>query len=152
MKQLAWLLVIATAACSPVTKGHSPADDERALLTANREYDAAILAGDATALDRLYTDDFTFVGDRAEMRNKRQQIKHMTDGQVRVLSARSDDIKIKSLGSDYALLTGRFTGRYRAGSTDVDFVERYSSVWVRDGAAWRLRHEHSSMLGPSDER
>ncbi|WP_420006862.1 hypothetical protein [Tsuneonella aeria] len=77
----------------------------------------------------------------------------MTGGSIRLLYARSDEIVVRRLGPDHALLTGRFTGRYRTGAHDVSFVERYSSVWRRHGTRWRLRHEHSSFVPePATER
>lgn len=143
------LLMFAVAAVGGCASFHgvrSQGADETSLRAANAEYDRAILAADAAALGRIYTEDFSFVGDKGELRNKQEQIRYMTNGSLRVLSARSDDIAVTRLGTDHALLTGRFSGRFRAGATEADFVERYSSVWVREGSRWRLRHEHSSLL------
>jgi ketosteroid isomerase-like protein len=50
------------------------------------------------------------------------------------------------LGPDAALLTGRFKGRYRMGGKEADFTERYTSVWVREGKDWRVKHEHASLV------
>lgn len=149
MKRMGFLLIFAAAAassCAPVHGMQPQLAGETSLRAANAEYDRAILAADAAALGRIYTDDFSFVGDKAELRNKQEQISYLTDGSLRILSARSDDIAVTRLGPDHALLTGRFSGRFRAGATEADFVERYSSVWVREGSRWRLRHEHSSLL------
>ena len=149
MKRVSFLLMLAAGvvgSCASVQGLQPQMAVETSLRTANAEYDRAILAADAAALDRIYTEDFSFVGDKAERRNKQEQIRYMTNGSLRVLSARSDDISVTRLGMDHALLTGRFSGRFRAGATEADFVERYSSVWVREGSRWRLRHEHSSLL------
>jgi ketosteroid isomerase-like protein len=149
MKPAGFFLMSAAAAlssCASVPGVQSHPTDESSLRAANAEYDRAILAADAAALGRIYTDDFSFVGDKAELRNKHEQIRYMTNGSLRVLSARSEDIAVTRLGQDHALLTGRFSGRFRAGATEADFVERYSSIWVRQGSRWRLRHEHSSLV------
>ncbi len=143
----AWTGIVASiglAGCAHV--GGPPGGDvESALLAANASYDRALIDGDAAALDRLYAPDFVFVGDRAELRGKAAQIAHMTAGSIDLLDARSDEIAIARLGPDAALLTGRFRGRYRDGPREIGFVERYSSVWVRQTGTWRLRHEHSSF-------
>jgi uncharacterized protein (TIGR02246 family) len=152
MKQIILVLTLVAAtigACAPVRDQVSWTTDETGLLAANAEYDRAIIAADAAALDQIYTDDFSFVGDKAELRNKLEQIRHMTEGSIRLLYARSDDIAVRRLGPNHALLTGRFTGRYRSGANEVSFVERYSSIWMRQGSRWRLRHEHSSFVPDS---
>ena len=149
MRRVIFLFTAVAAAvgsCAPVQPAHSYEADDTSLRAANAEYDRAILSADAVSLERIYTEDFSFVGDKAELRNKQEQIKYMTSGSIRVLSALSDDIAVTRLGADHALLTGRFTGRFRAGPTEATFVERYSSVWVREGFRWRLRHEHSSLV------
>jgi uncharacterized protein (TIGR02246 family) len=140
------LLAMMVSACAPERDRVAGPAHESSLLAANAEYDRAIINADAAALDQIYADDFSFVGAKAEQRNKQEQIRHMTDGTIRLLYARSDDISVRRLGSDHALLTGRFTGRYRAGDKDISFIERYSSVWTRHGSRWRLRHEHSSFV------
>ena len=150
MKNVPFCLVLGAAAavssCAPLQSVGWAAAHEVGLHEANAEYDRALISGDAAALTNIYTEDFSFVGDRAEQRNKAEQISYMTDGSLRLLSAASDQIAVTPLGRDHALLTGRFRGRYRAGGREADFVERYTSVWVRHGSRWRLRHEHSSLV------
>lgn len=144
-------LLIAFAAatlgsCATVQGINSAAGDDTSLRVANAEYDRALIAADADSLNGIYTQDFLFVGDKAELRNKREQISYMTNGAIRLLSAASDEIVVTPLGPNHALLTGHFSGRFRAGAYEADFVERYTSIWVRQNSRWRLRHEHSSLL------
>lgn len=150
--RLAALLIAFAAAtlgsCATLQGINSPPGDVMSLLAANAEYDRALIAADAAALNAIYADDFFFVGDKAELRNKQEQISHMTNGSARLLSAASDEIAVTPLGPNHALLTGRFTGRFRAGAHEANFVERYTNIWVRQNSRWRLRHEHSS-LAPS---
>ena len=117
---------------------------QRALLAANAAYDRALIAGDAAALDRFYADDFRLIDDDGDIHDKRGQIAFMTRT-IDLLQASSDDIKVSMLGPDAALVTGRLTGSYRAEGKQADFIERYTSIWVRDGDRWRLKHEHSSL-------
>ena len=124
--------------------GSSQPSAESALRAANAQYDRALIDGDAAALDRFYADDFRIISDDADISDKQEQIRFMTK-EVDLLDARSDDLRISMLGPDSALMTGRFTGRYRYRGEERDFVERYTAVWVRDGENWRLRHEHSSI-------
>lgn len=137
------MLLTALAACSgPGQKSDTSTADLRA---ANAAYDAALIAGDAAALGKIFADDFQIIDDDANLRDKQEQIRTMTEV-VDLLEARSDDVRITQLGPDAALMTGRFTGRYRMDGKENDFTERYTSVWVRKDGQWKVRHEHASLV------
>ncbi|HXI21846.1 MAG TPA: nuclear transport factor 2 family protein [Gemmatimonadales bacterium] len=51
-----------------------------------------------------------------------------------------DDLVVRPLGRDYALLTGKFT---LSGGGKPDVSGRYSLVWERTPAGWRIIHDHS---------
>lgn len=137
------IMLAALAACSD--GGTNAETSTTELRAANAAYDRALIAGDAAALGRIFTDDFTIIDDDANVRGKREQIKTLTEV-VDLLEARSDDVKIATLGADAALMTGRFTGRYRAGGKENTFTERYTSVWVREDGEWKVKHEHASVV------
>ena len=142
-KALLIAMLAGVAACSDRA---TRADASTAgLQEANAAYDRALIDGDAAALSKIYADDFTIIDDDAGIHGKQDQIRTMTQV-VDLLEARSDDVKVTPLGQDAALLTGRFTGRYRAGGEENSFTERYTSVWVREGGEWKVRHEHASIL------
>jgi ketosteroid isomerase-like protein len=139
-------LMVATgllAACNQ----QSPAQDnaEEQLRAANAQYDQALVAGDAAALNRYYADDFQIIDDDGAVHDKKNQVQFMTQ-EVDLLNARGDDVKVTMLGRDSALVTGRFAGRYRYKGKEENFTERYTSVWVRKDGQWRVRHEHTSLL------
>lgn len=123
-------------------------DDSRArqeLAEANAAYDAALIAGDAAALNRLYADDFQLIRADAEVMNKDQQIRLMTQ-EIDLIDGESDQVRTIMLGPDAALMSGRLTGRFRADGKEESFVERYSAVWVREDGTWKVKHEHSSIV------
>jgi ketosteroid isomerase-like protein len=140
------LSVAALCIVAACTNGQSDRTaTEKALLAANDAYDRALIAGDAATLGRVYTDDFQIIDDDADLHGKRDQIELMTRT-IDLLQARSDQVRVTMLGPDAALLTGRFVGRYRIGAREADFTERYTSIWMRHGGQWRLKHEHSSVV------
>lgn len=142
-----FLFAIAAAALLSACADRAPDQEEakRSLIAANEAYDQALIKQDAPALERIYADDFQIIDDDAKVHSKASQIQFMTK-ELDLLSARTDDVKVRMLGTNAALLTGRFSGRYRLGGKEADFVERYTSVWTRDGKDWRLSHEHSSVV------
>ena len=145
-----WILLggIMLAGCDrPVAKPDSAlqAAAEAELKAANAGYDQALVAGDAAALGRFYADDFRIIDDDGAIHDKANQIDFMTR-KVDLLQANSDEIRVTSLSPGVSLVTGRFAGRYRLDGRESDFAERYTSIWVRDGNVWRLKHEHSSLI------
>jgi ketosteroid isomerase-like protein len=141
----AWVLVAAGAAITGCSEPQAdPEAAKRELAAANAAYDRALIDGDAATLQRIYTPDFQIIDDDANISGKQDQIRFMTQ-EVDLLHARSDDVRTTMLGPDSALMTGRFSGRYRYQGKDRDFIERYSAVWVRSDGAWKMKHEHSSI-------
>ena len=140
------LIVAVTTLCACAQPASDVQESRQALVAANEAYDQALIKQDAAALERFYADDFQIIDDDAVVHSKSDQIRFMTT-QLDLLEAKTDDFRIRMLGPDAALLTGRFSGRYRMNGKEADFVERYTSVWTRQGKDWRLTHatfEHRS--------
>jgi uncharacterized protein (TIGR02246 family) len=54
---------------------------------------------------------------------------------------RFDQLEVRALGTDHALMTGRFT---LAGGGKAEQTGRFSLVWLRTADGWRILHDHSS--------
>jgi ketosteroid isomerase-like protein len=54
---------------------------------------------------------------------------------------RFDQLEVRALGTDHALMTGRFM---LAGGGKPDQTGRFSLTWMRTPAGWRILHDHSS--------
>jgi ketosteroid isomerase-like protein len=54
---------------------------------------------------------------------------------------RFDDLAVRPLGPDHALVTGRFL---LSGGGLADQSGRFTLVWVRTPEGWRILHDHSS--------
>ena len=54
---------------------------------------------------------------------------------------RFDQLEVRALGTDHALMTGRFT---LVGGGKPDQTGRFSLTWMRMPAGWRILHDHSS--------
>lgn len=112
-------------------------------LALNETYDAALEARDSVVLARLYAEEFEHIGPGAIARNRQQQIDAFATGAIDPLERRSDNVKVRQYG-DTAVLTGCFRGRVRSAAQEYSFVERYSSVWVREGGQWLMVLEHGT--------
>ncbi len=144
------LFVIGTGSTAAVGQSSSRDRDHRfkqELLKANKEYDTALVRGDADALDRLYADDFVYTTFDGSVRDKKQQLAFTRSGDLRLESGRSDDVNIRIYGNT-AVMTGRFTARGKLNGKDLSIRERYTAVWVRKNSRWRLVAEQGNEIKP----
>lgn len=137
------LALVAHSGCSKSQPDMTAA--MRTLIAANEAKDHAMVVGDAADLERFYTADYRVIDDDGNVHDKRNQLQFMTE-KVDLLDAVSDDVQVRMLAQNAALLTGRMTGRYRTEGREISFAERYTSVWVTEDNQWRVRHEHSSTM------
>ena len=141
------LLFVAAATIFAQTKGkQSPAAGaERELLKVNREYDEALVKGDAAALDRIYGGEFTYTSTGGEVLNKAQQIELIRSGGLDIESGASEGAEVRLYG-ETALVLGYFKAKGRFKGQAFDSTERYISVWVKRGGRWQLVAEQGTSV------
>lgn len=118
---------------------------EQELLKANQEYDLALLRADATALDRLYADEFIYTNPDGEIRNKAQQLAFTRSSDLKFESAQSSDVKIRVYGKT-AVMTGRFNAKGTFKGENIDVRERYTAVWVKQNGRRQLVAEQGNFI------
>jgi len=141
------LAVLSLAACHkpPAPVGPLTGDGVAAVRSANEVYEKALLDGDAAALDRVLADDFGFIGWEGETMDKAAFITDATRGHDMTASS-SREVVIRQLAPTVVQVTGVWEGdTVEDGQTDHS-VERFSNVWVRSSAGWRIELEHTSPL------
>jgi uncharacterized protein (TIGR02246 family) len=146
LRHLGLLLGICLAGCggSPSMPAPDAAATEQAILAAMHASAAAWNRGDIDGHVAMYTDSATMMT-RNGPRGGREVIKDMLvrgfwqDGKPKQQLAFSE-MAVTPLGRDYALLTGKFT---LSGGGQPDVSGRYSLVWERTPAGWRIIHDHS---------
>src|SRR5687768_13232122 len=140
------LLLLATGFTTAV--GQSSSRDQRfrqELQKANKEYDTALVRGDADALNRLYADEFVYTTFDGSVRDKQQQLAFTRYGDLRLDSGESDDVNIRIYGNT-AVMTGRFTARGKFKGKELNIRERYTAVWVRKKGRWQLVAEQGNEI------
>jgi reactive intermediate/imine deaminase len=120
---------------------------EQELLKANREYDAAIVAGDANALDKIFADEFVYTNPDGEVRDKAQQLAFARSGDLKLESGTSDQVKMRVYGN-MAVMTGRFTAKGQFKGKSLEINERYTAVWIKQNGRWRLVAEQGNLIKP----
>ncbi len=88
----------------PKAKGADPAVEEIRVL--EQERNTAIVKGDAATLNRMTSDDYTFITLRGELRTKAEIVKGFQTGSFHYQSREISDLNIRVFG-DTAVVTGR---------------------------------------------
>jgi uncharacterized protein (TIGR02246 family) len=118
------------------------------LVKAMRTAEAAWNRGDLEAFVRDYEDapDTTFIG-REVTRGNRQAILdryrrgYPTKERMGVLSY--SDLDVRVIADGVAIMTGRFALK-RDASAGGDASGRFTLVWRRTAAGWKIVHDHTS--------
>jgi ketosteroid isomerase-like protein len=132
------------SAGAQVTAGDASAEI-RALETAQS---AAIMRRDAAALDKLMSDDHTFITPRGFLVTKAQMLKALADGGFRYEYREISELQIRVWG-EAAVVTGR--SRYTGQNQGKDYSDayRYTRMYVRQkghwlSVAWQVTREDES--------
>ena len=116
---------------------------EQAIRQLDNERIQAQIHADATALDRIYADDFIGVGPSGTVRTKPQVISDFTSRDLKFQSITTDDVQVRVYGNT-AVETGRSTMIGQDKGKTVPRDTRFTRVWVKQQARWRLVANHYS--------
>jgi ketosteroid isomerase-like protein len=114
------------------------------------ELRAAQLGSDVDALDRLISDHLLFTGPDGALATKADDLTAYRDGIMRVTSHEPQDLRVRRVGADVAVvaLRTRLAGSYAG--TPFEGIVRYTRVWAREDGQWRIVGGHVSVT--ADER
>ena len=127
-----WCLMahVKTAGSAPTAAG---ARDE--ILRLEEERNRAILTGDFAALDRMTSDDYTFITLRGELRTKSEIVKGFKSGSFKYESRQISDLNVRLYGTT-AVVTGRSTQKGTEDGKDYSGDYRFTRVYVQQGGRW----------------
>lgn len=92
---------------------------------------------DTGTLEWLFADDFVEVHPGGFIVNKRQQIDQIMDPQRTLNELHPDDIQVRYVSPDVAVLTDTTTIRGASGGVTYDGPERVIRVFVKQQGRWR---------------
>ena len=111
----------------------------------DRERIQAQVNADAMALERIYADDFIGIGPSGTLRTKKDVLSDFASGSLKFQSITTDDVRIRVYGNA-AVETGLSTMKGRDAEKVVPEENRFTRVWIKQGARWRLVANHYSNL------
>jgi ketosteroid isomerase-like protein len=114
------------------------------IITAMEQSADAWNKGNLDRFMELYDSSATFMmpsGPVGITGMKENYQKGFFNGNMPKQNLKYDDMVVRSLGKDYALLTGKFT---LYGNGLKERSGRYSLVFIHTKAGWKILHDHSS--------
>ena len=115
----------------------------QAIKQLDNERIQAQIQADATALDRIYADDFIGVGPSGTVRTKAQVISDFTSGVLKFQSITTDEVQVR-VYENTAVETGLSTMVGQDKGKAVPRDTRFTRVWVNQQGRWRLVANHYS--------
>lgn len=132
------LIVLPALAISQTSgKNANQKGDEQAVRQTLNELAVALGKNDTAALERIYADDYTFVGDTGMIMNKAQRIAAFKSGDLKYESI-SIDVASLHLFGDTAVAITRITTKFAPGLkyTDGKFIT--TATFIKIKGRWQL--------------
>lgn len=127
-----WLIgVIALGA-----RAASPAVE--AVLAADQARLHALMAGDASQLTRLFSDELVFVHSDGRIEGKADYVRNLLAGDTAYANALTHDLRTQEPAPGVVVLIGAQEMRKRLGPDWSEVKLRFLAVWRREGDAWRM--------------
>ncbi len=107
----------------------------------------AVLHGDVAALDRMTSDDFTFITLRGEMRTKSDILKGFASGSFHYESRQISDLKVR-IYQNTAIVTGRSIQKGMENGKDYSGDYRFTRVYVKQEGRWLTAALQTTLIRP----
>lgn len=117
-----------------------------AVRAAERQRCAAMLANDVEALDGLLASDLQFSHATGAVDDKAAYMAKLRAGRITYALIAWREVKVKLLGGDAALMTGRMLSSVRVEAVEKRLDNRVMCVWTHQDGSWRLAAFQSTPL------
>ena len=142
MKHIVYAAILTVALLSvgrqqSVAQGADTAAEQEVRQTIEK-YRTALVQKDATTLERIWADDYTFTNGAGEIHSKADRLANLKSGATSLDSiSEEEDMKVRIHGN-VAVATSRVTikGQYSGKQTSGQY--RTIHVWVKGATGWQL--------------
>lgn len=121
------------------------ASAEQAVRQAEEQRCEALTRGDIAAVERIMSDDSTYIHSSGEVQNKAAFIGDLKSGKRVYKDLKSDDVQVRVYGNT-AVLTGRTDLHVVNSGKDLQFPMRITAVYVNHGGQWQMVTYQSTRL------
>lgn len=120
----------------PAAQAASPA--VTAVLAANQARLTALMAGDATTLGQVFSDELLFVHSDGRIEGKADYVRNLLAGDTAYADARTLDLRTQEPAPGVVVLIGAQEMRKRLGPAWSEVKLRFLAVWRQEGSTWRM--------------
>jgi len=112
------------------------------------ERNRALVAADAAAIDRLYSDDYTSAVNNT-YRTKAEVLADLKSGTLKVSAASNDETNVRVYGNTAVVwFTLHLVGPVQGKTTPISF--RYVDVWVNRDGVWKCVATQSTRVASKE--
>ena len=115
--------------------GSTPATAVEEIKALEEARNQAILHGDVAALERMTSDDYTFITLRGELRSKAEILKGFASGSFNYESREISDLNVRVYG-DSAVVTGRSVQKGAENGKDYSGAYWFTRVYEKQKGRW----------------
>ena len=135
-----WLMLLALMTVTSAEEKHSGSSSgdskvQQEIKGMEEERNRAIVAGDFATLDRMTSDDYTFVTLRGEMRTKAEIVSGFKSGSFKYQSRKLSDLNVRVYG-DAAVVTGRSIQKGVENGKDYSGDYWFTRVYAKQEGRW----------------
>lgn len=129
------------------TPGYSSSSTADQIKTLQKKLNDALIQGDISTLDRLYSDDYVSLSASSGNANKRQLLDAVRSGDAKFDSIETEDQQVRVYG-DTAVATGTTkTKSHSKAKGDVNGEQQFTRVWVKRNGRWQSVSFQSTPVG-----
>src|SRR5436305_1299134 len=143
------VLALAAASIAPGQEQSAGRDQRSSVEQTIRQLDneriQVQIHADATALDRIYAEDFIDIGASCTFRHNLQVLSDFTSGHLIFQSITTDEVQMRDY-ENTAVETSLSTMVRQDKGKAVPRDNRFTRVWVKQQGRWRLVANHYSLL------
>ncbi len=121
------------------------ADAAHGVAAASDTWLGALVSGDADALDRLTTPDFTYVHSSGTLDERGFFLEAFRSGRRKYTRYSVDGVDVRTYPGA-ALMSGLVHIGLNPRGDEVKIEARFTSVWVEQDGVWRMAAWHSTKL------
>jgi ketosteroid isomerase-like protein len=119
--------------------------DSARVLALENLWNQAEVAKDASALDHLLADDFTFVDIDGSMKNKVQFLDGVKNPVEHIETIGNDSLKTHGY-RDTVIVSGTYHEKGTLNGKAYLHRGRFTDTWVRQGSSWMCVASHSTLM------
>jgi ketosteroid isomerase-like protein len=117
------------------------------ILEIEKERNRAIISGDSVALERMTSNDYTFITLRGELRTKTEIVQGFKSGSFHYESRQISDLNVRVYGNT-AIVTGRSIQKGRENGKDYSGDYWFTRVYVKQDGRWQTVALQTTLIQP----